>query len=129
MAVIGTAAPIAAIVEILGKSISLLRELRQYYTDADFRVLNLVGQVTALRAVRIKVKEWAGNDLDDSVTCCRIFVETIHAELAELTQKEDGTLGFASRIKFVVWWQKVFRLRISPARPTPHLITRIPAKG
>ena len=140
LAVVGIAASIGAIVELLSKSIRLLHQLRQHYTDADLTFLNLVSRVTALKASLAKIKEWADNDLarvdphdqlimdlDDSITCCRIFVEIIHAEIAELTQKKDGTLDFTSRTKLVFSGRSMCDLQKKVERQTNALILLLTA--
>lgn len=113
LAIIGAVKSIASIIDGLSKSISTLRELRSQWKDADFNVLNLSTQLTALRTALTKIKEWTESDLgvphhqliidlDDSVACCRTIVEKIDASLSELQKKPNGELQVSAKIKAMI---------------------------
>jgi hypothetical protein len=112
IAVIGTAGTIANIIDILGKTINTIRELRNGWKEADFTFLCLVSQLGALRAALTKIKEWADvdmadphhqllMDLDTSMSCCRILISKIDDRMSELHQSPDETLDFSSKMKIV----------------------------
>lgn len=113
LAIIGAVKSIAGIIDILGKSISTIRELRRQWKDADFNVLNISTQLTALRAALAKIKEWGESylgvphhqliiDLDDSVACCGTIVEKIDAWLSELQKKPNRKLEVSGKIKSLI---------------------------
>lgn len=109
LTIIGAAASIATIIEILGKTIGAIAQWR----DTDLTVLTLESQLTALRAALGKVKEWTETnfqdphhqlvmDMDRCVACCRLLIGKIHSEISELQLTDDNTLGTASRLKFLL---------------------------
>lgn len=79
LAIIGAAASVVSIIDVLSRSITTVRGLRDQWTDADLTVHNLLTQLTAFKAALTKIKEWTDSDvaethhqlkidLDDSVT-------------------------------------------------------------
>lgn len=113
LVIIGAAASVVSIIDVLARSISTVRELRDQWKDADFTILNLVAQLTALKAALTKIKEWTDTelaeahhqlimDIDDSVACCRILVGKVDTLLSELQQKPNGTLDWLARAKLLL---------------------------
>jgi guanine nucleotide-binding protein G(i) subunit alpha len=112
IAVIGTAASVANIIDVLSSTISTIGELRKQWKEADFTFLCLVSQLTALRAALAKIKEWADvdiadphhqlvMDLDTSMSCCRILISKIDGRISELHQNPNEKLDFSSKMKIV----------------------------
>lgn len=95
--IIGTAGAVADIIEVISKTISSLRALHNKWRGADSTILNLITQLTSLRAALDKISEWissdlAGNpqhhrlviELQDSITCCTMLTRTMDAQLSKL---------------------------------------------
>jgi hypothetical protein len=112
ISIIGTFGAAANIIDVVGKTISTIRELRDEWKDADLTFLSLAAQLTALKAALTKIKEWMENelgdphhqlvmDLDVSMSCCRMLIGKIDLLLSKLHQTADRTLDFSSKVKLV----------------------------
>lgn len=113
LAVIGGTASILSIVDILGRSISIIRELRNEWKDADFALLNLLTQLTALRAALTEIRKWTESafgdephhqlrmDLDDSVAWCRILAEMLDGLISDLGHGSDVSMDRIRKAKFL----------------------------
>lgn len=111
--IIGTAASVASIVEILVKTVSTLSELHGRWKLADFTFINLIAQLTALKAALNKLQEWMDADMEDphhqlvmdlelSITCCRMLVSKLDFEVSQLGQNDDSGLDKKGKMKLVV---------------------------
>ncbi|KAH0559729.1 hypothetical protein GP486_003753 [Trichoglossum hirsutum] len=111
---IGTAGAIANMIDVVSKAIKSLRDLCDRWKDAGFTILNLIAQLTALRAALTKIQEWIDSDLagipqhhqlvmdlDLSVTCCRMLINRIDAQVSELDRTAGDTLDVRSKIRVV----------------------------
>ena len=111
---IGTAGAIANIIDVVSKIIKSLRDLCDRWKDADFTLLNLITQLTALRAALSKIQEWIDSDLADipqhhqlvmdldlSITCCRMLINKMDAQVSEVNRTADDTLNIRSKIRVV----------------------------
>lgn len=105
---IGGIGALASIIDAIGKTISGLQELRGRWQDADFTLVNIVSQLTALRAALSKIQEWAQShslethhqlvmDLEKSISCCKMIIERIDERLPELRPWPDATLTLDRR--------------------------------
>ena len=112
ISIIGTFGAVANIIDVVGKTISTIRELRDEWKEADLTFLSLAAQLTALKAALTKIKEWTDNelsdahhqlvmDLDVSMSCCRMLIGKINTLLSKLYQTADETLDFSSKVKLV----------------------------
>jgi hypothetical protein len=112
ISIIGTFGAVANIIDVVGKTISTIRELRDEWKEADLTFLSLAAQLTALKAALTKIKEWTDNelgeshhqlvmDLDVSMSCCRMLIGKINILLSKLHQTADETLDFSSKVKLV----------------------------
>jgi hypothetical protein len=63
ISIIGAAGAIANIIAVLAKTVSTLHELHNQWKQADFALVNLISQLTALRAGLDKIQEWINNDI------------------------------------------------------------------
>ncbi len=63
---IGTVGAIAKIIDVVSKTIGIIRELQNEWKEADLTFLSLAAQLTAFRAALAKIQEWTDNDLGDS---------------------------------------------------------------
>ena len=112
ISIIGTFGAVANIIEVVSKTISTIREIRDEWNEADLTFLSLAAQLTALKAALTKIKEWTDNefgdphhqlvmDLDVSMSCCRMLIGKIDILLSELHQTANKTLDFSSKVKLV----------------------------
>src|ERR1700712_2193167 len=112
IAVIGTVGAVANIIDILGKTISAISELRDEWKEADFTFLCLISQLTALRAALTKIQEWMDMeiadphhqlvmDLSTSMVSCRVLISKLDGRISQLRQSTDKTLDFSSKIKLI----------------------------
>ena len=132
IAFLGTAGAVANILDILGKTISTIHELRQQWKQADFTLLNLIAQLTALKAALGKIKEWTDQDLVDqhhqlvmdldvSLTCCRMLVAKVDTHISEVQPQPDGSLATAGKFKLVFGASKMEELQKMIDRQTNTL--------
>lgn len=108
--IIGTAGAAANVLSALTSTIDTFRKLWIEWRDADFVFLNLIAQLTALRAAVDKIHKWILADteahhqlimdLDLSLYCCQMLFEKIDSRLSELCLNDDG-LDSLSKIKLI----------------------------
>ena len=112
IAVIGTVGAVASIIDILGKTIGAISEVRDEWKEADFTFLCLISQLTALRAALTKIQEWVDTeiadphhqlvmDLSTSTVSCRVLISKLYGRVSELHQSTNKTLDFSSKIKLI----------------------------
>ncbi|KAF4630898.1 hypothetical protein G7Y89_g7233 [Cudoniella acicularis] len=114
ISIIGAVASIVGIIDIVSKTISELRELHSQWKEADFTFVNLISQLTALRAGLDKIREWIDivdrltephhqfvMDLEASISCCRMLVSRLDSHVAEFRQDTNGKLNFQSKMKLI----------------------------
>ena len=116
--IIGTAGAIANIIDVATKTINALRDLYDRWKDADFTLLNLIAQITALKAALSKIQQWLDSenerlqhhqltmDLDASITCCRMLITRMNSAIQELNRGAAGGLDLGSKIKVVLGERK-----------------------
>ncbi|OBT69586.1 hypothetical protein VE03_00846 [Pseudogymnoascus sp. 23342-1-I1] len=113
LTILGAAASISSIVDLLGKTVSTLQTLHSRWKEADFTFINLIAQLIALKAALSKLQEWMDTevdephhqlvmDLDASVTCCRMLVRRMDSEVEDLQQKSGTGLDAQSKIKLLI---------------------------
>jgi hypothetical protein len=112
LTIIGAAASIASIVELLGKTVGGLHALHGRWREADLKFTNLIAQLTALKAALSKLQEWMDTDIDEphhqlvmdlesSVTCCWMLIRRIDSETNNLQLNNATGLDYRSKIKLV----------------------------
>jgi len=112
ISIIGTAGALATIIDVLVKTVTVFRELHDQWKEADFTFINLIAQLTALRAALDKIQEWLNTDvaephhqlvmdLEVSISCCRMLVTKLQSHASELRHKTDNTLNFASKMRLI----------------------------
>lgn len=112
--ILGTAGAVAGIVDLITKSIKTLKELHNRWKDADLMIFNLMSQLASLRAALSKITEWISSDLanipqhhqlimdlEQSVACCYVLVNSIKTQLSKLEWNDEDSLDLGSRIKVV----------------------------
>lgn len=114
LSIVGAISSLAGIIDVLGKSIRTIRDLRGEWKDADLTVLNRVAQLVALKAALIKIQEWKNNelvgphhqlvmDLEFLIKSSGVLAEKVDAELSKLHINQDGVLDKSAKIRMVVW--------------------------
>ena len=112
LTIVGALGSVAGIIDVLGKSISTIRELQNDWKRADVYVLNIGAQLIALKTALAKIQEWMDNDSvgshhqlvmdrDIVITCCKTLVENVDANLSRLKRDQDGKLDMSAKIKLV----------------------------
>ncbi|KAK4223488.1 putative guanine nucleotide-binding protein alpha-2 subunit [Podospora fimiseda] len=97
LSIIGGVGSVAGIIDVLGRAIGLISELRDQYKDADFMFRTLESQMILLRIGLEKVGEWARTSpqnthpeltvqLDSVIDCCKILADRIDDQLDGLSQ-------------------------------------------
>lgn len=110
LSIIGAISSIAGIIDVLGKAINVIYELRNQWSEAANTVVGIVAQLVALKAALAKIKEWTESkvdephhqltiDLDGSISCCKMIVERIDSWLSELQRKPNGELEVSAKFK------------------------------
>jgi guanine nucleotide-binding protein G(i) subunit alpha len=113
MMIFGASASVASIIQVLAKVVNTLSELHDRWKQADFTFVNLIAQLTALKAALNKLQEWMDADMDGphhqlvmdlemSITCCRMLVSKMDFEVSKLRQNENDALDMQSKMKLVV---------------------------
>ncbi len=93
----------------MGKTVSALHTLYNRWKEADFTFINLIAQLTALKAALIKLQEWMDTnmeephhqlviDLETSVTWCRMMVRRMDSEVEDLQQNSGAGLDSQNKI-------------------------------
>lgn len=114
LTILGTASSVAALLGILGRTITTLSGLRGQWKDADLTVLTFETQLIAMRAALTEIDEWAASidggaphhqlvmDLDRCLTCCQLLMEKVNAGISEFHTAAGGTLDGLSRLRLLV---------------------------
>jgi hypothetical protein len=113
ISIIGTASSVASIIDVLVKTVSTLRELHNQWKQADLTLVNLIAQLTALKAGLDKIQEWMDTDmvethhqlvmdLEVSISCCRMLITMLQSHVSELHQNAGNTLDFENKMKLIV---------------------------
>ncbi|KAF2499624.1 hypothetical protein BU16DRAFT_557938 [Lophium mytilinum] len=108
--IIGTAGAVAGLMDVLAKSISALRDMHERWKDADFMLLNLAAQLSALRAALREIQTWVDSesaephhqlvmDLDFSMACCKMLVAKMDKSISDLQVTATHNLDFGSKYK------------------------------
>ncbi|RYP40254.1 hypothetical protein DL767_001797 [Monosporascus sp. MG133] len=112
IAAIGTAGALANIIDVVGKTIATLNDIRNAWKEAELTLLCLESELGALRTAFARIQEWV--DMDDgdlhhllvmdlgrSMTCCRLLMSKIDGEMSRLQHHPDDTLSFSGKAQLV----------------------------
>jgi len=138
---IGSTALVTGIVDLLAKSISQLHKFHTRWEQADFTFINLIAQLSALKAALTKLEEWMGTnaeeerdlhhqlimDLEALITCCKLLAYKIDSEISGLYLDSDNTLRSESKAKFVLKNDALEELQKMVDRQTNALTTLLTA--
>ena len=129
--IIGTAGAAANVISVLTSAIDNSRKFCIEWRDADFIFLNLIAQLTALRAAVEKIQDWILSDteahhqlimdLDLSLYCCQILIEKIDSKLSEFSLN-DLRLDRISKIKLLFGGKSMDNIQKMIERQT-HALT------
>ena len=83
--------------DVLSRTIERLRGLYKKWVDVNLAILNLIAQLTALKAALNKIFEWISSDLstssqhhqlvmdlEDSMSCCRVLVTSMDDHISKV---------------------------------------------
>jgi hypothetical protein len=132
LTIIGTAASVVQIVEVLAKTLSRLSELNERWRQADCTFINLIAQLSALKAALNKIQEWMDADIDEthhqlvmdlglSIECCRVLIDKMDSEVSGLHRSADNGLNSQGKIKLMIKNGKLEELQKMVERQTNAL--------
>lgn len=132
LTIIGAAASVVQIVEVLAKTLSRLSELNERWKQAEYTFINLIAQLSALKAALNKLQEWMDTDIDEthhqlvmdlelSIKCCRMLIDKMDSEVSELSRSADSGLNSQGKIKLMIKNGKLEELQKMVERQTNAL--------
>jgi uncharacterized protein YaaN involved in tellurite resistance len=111
VSIVGATSGIITLVEAVAKTIASLNELHARWKGADLTIINLVSQLTSLKAALNKISEWIDSDipqhhqlaidLENSIICCRMLIKSMDSQILKLRWDADSNLDIASKIRVV----------------------------
>jgi hypothetical protein len=112
VSIVGATSAIITLVETIAKTIASLNELHERWKDADLTIINLVSQLTSLKAALNKISEWIDSDLADipqhhqlvidlenCIICCRMLIKSMDSLILKLRWDAGSNLDIASKIR------------------------------
>src|SRR5258706_11935369 len=95
ISIIGAASALEGIIYILTRTVRTLRDLHNQWKQADFTLVNLISQLTALQAELDRIQEWINSltvephhllvmDLEVLISCCRMLISKLDSHVSEL---------------------------------------------
>ncbi|KAG8531296.1 uncharacterized protein KY384_002924 [Bacidia gigantensis] len=110
--IIGVTGAIVGIVDVIAKSISTLRDLRDRWVTISLTVSNLMTQLSSLKASLNKICEWISSDLSEvpqhhqlvidlgeAVVCCRVLVNSMDEHLEQLKWVNKASPKIESKLR------------------------------
>ena len=137
MTSIGSAALVTGIVEVLAKSIGKLHKLHNRWKQADLMFMNLIAQLTALKAALVNLEEWLNTgeregpdphhqlimDMELMIKCCKTLAHKIETQVSELYLNADQVLDFESKVRLMLKNSTLRNLQKMVDRQTNALTT------
>src|SRR5690349_18540885 len=112
---IGLVGTVVGIVDVIGRSILSLNDLRKRLTEADLTVTLLIGQLNTVKAALNQVQSWMNEslledsnhyqlllDLESSLNSCRLLIGLIDSQISKLEWSEKDALKFESKARIVL---------------------------
>ncbi|RYP05738.1 hypothetical protein DL764_003596 [Monosporascus ibericus] len=132
IAAIGTAGALANIIDVVGKTIVTLNDLRNAWNEAELTLLCLESELGALRTAFARIQDWVDTDdadlhhllvmdLGRSMTCCRLLMSKIDGEMLKLQHHPDDNLPFPSKTRLVFGKKGIEKLESLIQRQTSSL--------
>ncbi|KAF2176748.1 hypothetical protein K469DRAFT_678160 [Zopfia rhizophila CBS 207.26] len=113
--VIATAGAVANIIHMVVQTIGSLRDLHDCWRGADLTTINLIAQLTALKAALRQIQEWLENnvtdttqhhqlivDLEVSLQCVRMLITRMEEQISGLVRNADNKLELGSKIRITL---------------------------
>ena len=114
ISIAGLGASVLGIVDVITKSIKVLRELQVQWKAADWTAKSLIGQLITLRTALNQIQAWMSSslasepqhyqlvaDLSESLECCRALVTFMHEQLSRLSWTDAHELTLASKARAI----------------------------
>lgn len=132
MTALGSAASVLSIIDILARAGKTVMDLSYKWADADFTLLNLSAQMTALRVALSSINTWLRNsadethhqlvmDIETSLQCCYLLATRIDGQIAGLPKLTDGSLATASKARLILRSSGIAELQDMIERQTSAL--------
>lgn len=129
--ILGAAGALANVIDVLGKTLRGINDLRCQWRDADLSVLTLECQLSALGTALVRIKQWTEAsdgeihhqlvmDLDSSVACCRLLVSKIDAEVSQF-RYSNNMLHASSRFRLLLKTKDFEKVQVMIERQTGTL--------
>jgi hypothetical protein len=140
ISIIGAVGAIASIIDVVGKSIKCINDLRDHWKEADLTFLSLVSQLTALRLALVKIQEWVDNsqedahhqlvmDLNSCISYCQLLVSKLDILVGQLNETTQGPLELSSKVKLLFGSRDVEHVQKLIERQTGVLTLLLTACG
>lgn len=122
--VLGAAASIATVVELSGRCINKLLDLRAEYRTSDLNVQLSVAQLSTLKAALTQISAWTCDhaeviprcletDLGLPLDSCKTLVDCLNDHLSQIGTEGILTLSFSRKAKFLLnrrEWKRLLTL-------------------
>ena len=129
--ILGAAGALANVIDVLGKTLRGINDLRCQWRDADLSVLTLESQLSALGTALVRIQQWTEAsdgeihhqlvmDLDSSVACCRLLVDKIDAEVSQF-RYTNNMLQASSRFRLLLKTKDFEKVQVMIERQTGAL--------
>ncbi|PVI03867.1 hypothetical protein DM02DRAFT_625395 [Periconia macrospinosa] len=138
LTIIGSAGAICNIVDVLGKTISNLNDLRSRWENSDIILLGLTSQLVSLRAALEKIQVWNASDephahhqlvmdLDVSISCCKLLLTKLDDFVTSLNQPASKPLDMTGKAKVVFGISRLDEIQKLLERQTNALVLLLTA--
>lgn len=111
ISVVGLAASLVTIVDMVAKSINSLHTLRTKYSTADLTIRLLIGQLGTLKAALNQISEWITSslvdvprheqlvlDLMNSIEGCEVLLSLLNDNISSLRKNENLSVLVKARL-------------------------------
>ena len=111
ISVVGLAASLVTIVDMVAKSINSLHTLRTRYSNADLTIRLLIGQLGTLKAALNQISEWITSslidvprheqlvlDLMNSIEGCEVLLSLLNDNISSLRKNENLSVLVKARL-------------------------------
>ena len=116
---VGLAASVLTIVDIIAKNVKALSTLQAKYRSADLSVFLLIGQLSTLKAALGQISEWINmeglpaqtqhlqlaEDLNVALNGCHILISILDNRVDQLASKEDSD-SLTAKGKIAFLWEE-----------------------
>lgn len=120
LSLVGLAASIVGISQVIGKSLDALLKIQAKYRSASITTSLMIGQLTTLKAALNQISEWSQStffdsprqeqvlaDLGMALSTCGMLVSLLEDKIDQLNKRNDDSLSVKGKIDFV-WEERGF---------------------